>query len=113
MAQPRRFGLACHIGVLSGIPTIGVAKTRLIGTHARLGDERGAWQPLLDGNEVIGAVLRTRAGVRPLYVSIGHKVSLRKALILVLRCTPRYRLPETTRHAHRIASGESPLGLGP
>jgi deoxyribonuclease V len=108
VAHPRRFGLACHIGVLSGIPAIGVAKSRLIGVHAPLGNERGAWRPLLDGHEVVGAVLRTRTGVKPVYVSIGHKVSLSKALKFVLRCTPRYRLPETTRQAHRIASGIDP-----
>lgn len=105
LAHPRRFGLACHLGVLLDRPTIGVAKTRLIGTHAPLPDERGAWQPLLDGHEVIGAVVRTRAGTRPLYVSVGHRISLRTAIELVLRCAPHYRLPETTRRAHHLASG--------
>jgi deoxyribonuclease V len=104
-AHPRRFGLACHLGVLTDIPTIGVAKSRLIGTHAEVGAERGAWQPLMDGEECIGAVLRTRKAVRPLYVSVGHRISLPTAIDLVLRCTTRYRLPETTRAAHRLASG--------
>ncbi|WP_026370269.1 deoxyribonuclease V [Kallotenue papyrolyticum] len=104
LAHPRRFGIACHVGVLLDRPTIGVAKTRLIGTHAPLADRRGAWQPLLDGNEVIGAVVRTRAGTRPLYVSVGHRISLPTAIRLVLQCTPRYRLPETTRRAHHLAS---------
>lgn len=104
-AHPRRFGLACHLGVLTGLPSIGVAKSRLIGTHGPLGDGKGAWVPLLDGAEVVGAVLRTRTGVAPLYVSIGHRVTLATAIAWVLACTPRYRLPETTRQAHRLASG--------
>ncbi|OGI41612.1 MAG: endonuclease V [Candidatus Muproteobacteria bacterium RBG_16_62_13] len=106
LAHPRRFGLACHLGVLLDIPTIGVAKSRLIGEpRGRLGRAKGAWVPLIDHDEIIGAVLRTRTGVKPLYVSIGHRVSLATALDFVLRCTPRYRLPETTRRAHRLASG--------
>ena len=104
LAHPRRFGLACHLGVLTGLPTIGVAKTRLLGEHAPLADRRGAWQPVWDGGERIGAVLRTRTLVRPLYVSIGHRVSLETAIDIVLACAPRYRLPETTRWAHRLAS---------
>ncbi len=103
-AHPRRFGIACHLGVLLDVPTIGVAKSRLIGSHAEPPREKGGWTPLLDGAEVIGAVLRTRAGVKPLYVSIGHRVSLDTAIRLVLACTGRYRLPETTRLAHRFAS---------
>ncbi len=105
-AHPRRFGLACHLGVLTDLPTIGVAKSRLIGEHDPLPEEKGAWVPLRDGDEVIGAVLRTRTGTRPLYVSIGHRVSLPTAIELVLACTPRYRLPETTRAAHRLASNQ-------
>jgi len=104
-AHPRRFGIACHLGILSRIPSIGVAKSRLIGKHEPPADERGAWQKLVDKDEVIGAVLRTRVGVRPVYVSIGHRVNLETAIAYVLRCTPRYRLPETTRRAHRLASG--------
>lgn len=104
-AHPRRFGLACHLGVLTGLPSIGVAKSRLIGTHGALPEQKGAWVPLLDGDETIGAVLRTRSAVAPLYVSIGHCVSLPTAIRWVLACTTRYRLPETTRHAHRLASG--------
>ena len=105
LAHPRRFGLACHLGVLAGLPSIGAAKSRLLGTHAEPGRERGAWVPLEDRGETVGAVLRTRAGVAPLYVSVGHRVSLATAVRLVLACTPRYRLPETTRQAHRLASG--------
>ena len=104
-AHPRRFGLACHLGVVTGLPSIGVAKSRLIGRHGALAEEKGAWTPLLDGDEIIGAVLRTRSGVAPLYVSIGHRVSLPTAIRWVLACTTRFRLPETTRQAHRLASG--------
>ncbi len=104
LAHPRRCGLACHLGLLSGLPSIGVAKSRLIGEHAAVGEQRGDWQPLLDGGEVIGAVLRTRQGTKPLYVSIGHRIDLPTAIEYVLACTPRYRLPETTRQAHRLAS---------
>jgi len=107
-AHPRRFGLACHLGVLTGLPSIGVAKSRLIGTHGPLPDEKGAWVPLLDGDETIGAVLRTRGGVAPVYVSVGHRVSLPTAIRWVLACTTRFRLPETTRQAHRLASGPDP-----
>lgn len=104
-AHPRRCGIACHLGVLTGLPAIGVGKSRLVGRHGPLGAERGAWTPLEDKGEVIGAVLRSRAGVSPLYVSLGHRIGLPTALDWVLRCTGRYRLPETTRHAHRLASG--------
>jgi len=105
LAHPRRFGLACHLGVLTGIPSIGVAKSLLIGRHAPLPARRGAWRPLLDRGEVIGAALRTRDGVAPVYVSIGHRTGLETAMEFVLACAPRYRLPETTRAAHRLASG--------
>ncbi len=104
-AHPHRFGLACHLGVLTGIPCIGVAKSRLVGSHGEVPHDKGRWVPLLDKEETIGAVLRTRTGVRPVYVSIGHRVSLESAIKYTLRCTTRYRLPETTRHAHRLASG--------
>lgn len=105
IAHPRRFGIASHLGVLTGIPSIGVAKTLLTGAHAPVPDAHGAWVPLRDQGEVIGAVLRTRLGVKPIYVSIGHCVSLETAVDYVMRCTTRYRLPETTRRAHRLASG--------
>jgi deoxyribonuclease V len=105
IAHPRRFGLACHLGVLTNIPSIGVAKSRLVGTHDELPPQKGVWVPLMDKGETIGAVLRTRTKVRPLYVSIGHRISLATAIDYVLRCTTRYRLPETSRWAHRLASG--------
>jgi len=105
LAHPRRFGLACHLGVLTGIPSIGVAKSLLVGEHAPLPRVRGAWRPLIHKDEVVGAALRTRTGVAPVYVSIGHRVSLETAIQYVLACAPNYRLPETTRAAHRLASG--------
>lgn len=104
LAHPRRLGLACHLGVLTNIPTIGVAKTRFIGRHQPVGEHKGDWQPLIDKGEEIGVVLRTRDRVKPLYISIGHRISLPTAVEYVLRCTPKYRLPETTRQAHRLAS---------
>lgn len=104
-AHPRRFGLACHLGVITGLPTIGVAKSRLIGEYEEPENMRGAWQPLIDKGETIGAVLRTRVDTRPVYVSVGHRIGLVSAVDYVMRCTGRYRLPETTRHAHRLASG--------
>ncbi len=104
-AHPRRLGIASHLGVLTGLPAIGVAKTRLTGTYAEPPLQRGAWSALMDGGEIIGAVLRTRAQVKPLFISAGHRISLESAVEWVMRCTPRYRLPETTRQAHRLASG--------
>ena len=105
LAHPRRFGLACHLGLWTAIPSIGVAKSRLIGTHEEVAAEKGSWQPLLDNEEIIGAVLRTRTNVAPVYVSIGHKVDLETAVNYTLKCTTKYRLPETTRWAHKLASG--------
>lgn len=102
-AHPRRFGLACHLGLLTGIPSIGVAKTLLVGTHGPLGADKGSWVPLTEGGEVVGAAVRTRVGVRPVYVSVGHKVDLPTAVAWTLGCAPRYRLPETTRRAHAVA----------
>ena len=113
LAHPRRFGIACHLGVLIDAPSIGVAKTRLSGNHAEPPPEKGGWTPLQDGEEVIGAVLRTRTGVKPVYVSIGHRVSLATAIRLVLACTRGYRLPETTRLAHRLASARDGDGRRP
>jgi deoxyribonuclease V len=105
-AHPRRFGIASHLGVLLDRPTIGVAKTRLTGEHDPPPAARGGWVPLRDGDEVIGAVLCTRPGVKPVYVSIGHRVCLATAIGYTLRCLTRFRLPETTRWAHRLASTE-------
>lgn len=104
-AHPRRCGIASHLGVLTGLATIGVGKTRLFGTETAPPLQRGSWTPLLADTEIIGASLRSRAGVKPIYVSLGHRVGLETAIDWVLRCTTRYRLPETTRWAHRLASG--------
>lgn len=105
LAHPRRFGLACHLGVLTDIPSIGVAKSLLVGEYTPVPRQRGAWRPLIHKGEVVGAALRTRTGVAPVYVSIGHRISLDTAIGYVLACAPQFRLPETTRAAHRLASG--------
>jgi deoxyribonuclease V len=104
IAHPRRLGLASHMGVVLDWPSIGCAKSRLVGQFTAPPAERGAWTPLTDGQECIGAVVRTRAGAEPLFVSIGHRVNLETAVELVLRCTRQYRLPETSRLAHMLAS---------
>lgn len=104
IAHPRRFGIACHLGVLVDMPTIGVAKSLLVGKHDELPLEKGNWQPLRYRGNVVGAVLRSRTGVKPLYVSPGHRISLPTAIDYVLRCTTKYRLPETTRWADKLAS---------
>ncbi|MDS0137581.1 MULTISPECIES: endonuclease V [unclassified Amycolatopsis] len=103
LAHPRRFGLACHLGVLTGRPAFGVAKTRFVGTHAEPASARGSSTALVDAGEEVGAVLRTRDGVKPVYVSAGHRIDLAHACRLTLALTPRYRLPETTRHADRLS----------
>ncbi len=105
LAHPRRIGLAAHMGVLLDRPSIGCAKSRLTGRNAEPGPHKGDWVPLQDGQEIIGAVLRTRTGVKPVFVSIGHRIDLPTAVDFVLRCTTRYRLPETTRWAHKVAGG--------
>lgn len=104
IAHPRRIGLASHLGVLIDRPAIGVAKTRLTGTHGDPGRHRGEHVPLIDGDDVVGAVLRTQRDAKPVYVSIGHRVSLKTAIAWTLRLSPRYRLPETTRHADRLVN---------
>jgi deoxyribonuclease V len=103
LAHPRRFGIACHLGVSTGLMTIGVGKSRLCGSHQEPGPNKGDTADLIDRDECIGKVLRSRAGVRPIYVSLGHRVSLERAVALVLACTPRYRLPEPIRRADHLA----------
>lgn len=104
IAHPRRLGNAAHLGVITDLPSVGVGKSRLTGTHDEPGNERGDWMPLVDRDETIGRVVRTRAGVKPVYVSIGNRVSLPTAMELVLRFTTRYRLPEPIRAADRLSS---------
>ena len=103
-AHPRRLGLACHVGLFLDRPSVGCAKSRLTGTHTAPALRRGAVAPLMDGAEPIGAVVRTRDGVKPVYVSIGHRIDLDRAVELVLSCCTRYRLPEPTRLADRLVS---------
>ncbi len=104
IAHPRRIGIASHMGLWTVIPSIGVAKTRLTGEHPPVPDTKGSRVPLTDNGEIIGTVLRTRTNVRPLYVSPGHNISLETAVSYVMACITRYRLPETTRWAHSLAS---------
>lgn len=103
IAHPRRFGIACHIGVLSSIPTIGCAKTHFVGTFREPGLQKGDWSPLeLDG-QVVGAVVRTCTRVKPLFVSPGHLVTLNDAIEVVLHCSTAYREPEPLRVADQLA----------
>src|SRR5205823_8962449 len=102
-AHPRRFGFASHLGLLLGIPTIGVAKSRLIGEAGTVAGPRGSRADLVDGGEVIGSMLRTRQGVRSIYVSIGHRISLASAVRWAIACATKYRVPEPTRLADRVA----------
>jgi deoxyribonuclease V len=112
LAHPRRFGVACHLGVLCDLPSVGCAKSRLTGTHCEPGRLRGSWTRLDDHGEAIGSVLRTREGARPVYVSIGHRVTLARARAVVLKCLGKYRLPEPTRLADRlVAQRIRPIGL--
>ncbi|UXI02700.1 deoxyribonuclease V [Photobacterium sp. TY1-4] len=102
LAHPRRFGLACHLGVIFDVPTIGCGKTRLLGEYQEPDTTRGAIAPLVDHNEVIGNVLRTQTDIKPIYVSIGHRISLTTAYEWILKLAPKYRLPETTRQADQV-----------
>lgn len=105
IAHPRGLGVASHLGLETGLPAIGVAKSRLVGEHGPVPEEKGGWTPLGYQGREIGAVLRTRAGVKPLFISPGHRISLPTAIDYVMACVTRYRLPETTRWADGIASG--------
>lgn len=106
-AHPRRMGIATHMGLWLQRPTVGCGKTLLVGRYDMPEDVRGAWTPLSDHGEVIGAALRTRAGAKPVFISSGHRIDLAGSLALVMACTGRYRLPEPIRAAHR-AAGETP-----
>jgi deoxyribonuclease V len=103
-AHPRRFGLACHLGILMDRPALGVGKTRLCGTYEEPCEERGCHSPLMDGEETIGRVVRTRTGVKPVFVSVGHRMMLEDAIAITLACAPKYRIPEPTRQAHTIST---------
>jgi deoxyribonuclease V len=103
-AHPRRFGVACHGGLLLDVPSVGCAKSLLVGRHGSLGEERGATAEIVHRGEVVGMALRTRAGVKPVYVSPGHRMDLPTAVEVVLRASPRYREPETTRQSHRLVN---------
>jgi deoxyribonuclease V len=103
-AHPRRFGFACHLGVLLDHPTLGVAKSILVGDpEGALDAEKGSRVPLVAEGETVGAVLRTRTDVNPVYVSVGHRIPLTDAVALALDCSPRYKIPEPTRQAHRLS----------
>ncbi|MFE0149166.1 endonuclease V [Nonomuraea sp. NPDC059007] len=103
LAHPRRFGLACHLGVLTGLPAIGVAKTPFVGEHAEPPPARGAWSAILLDGEVVGRALRTREGVKPVFVSQGHGVGLDNACAHILRLSPTYRIPEPIRQADHLS----------
>ena len=103
-AHPRRLGIACHLGLITGIPSIGCGKSRLCGHHEEPDQGRGSHVPLVDTDERIGAVVRTREGVKPVYVSVGHRIDLASSIRIVLSCCTKYRLPEPTRQAHHLAA---------
>jgi len=104
IAHPRRFGIACHVGVLLDLPTIGCAKSILVGRYGELGLEAGSRSPLVDRGEQVGVALRTKNKVSPVYVSPGHLIDLDSAVDLVLRSTDKYRQPEPTRQAHLLVN---------
>ena len=105
IAHPRRLGLAAHLGLFLDVPTIGCAKSRLCGAHKLVEEKIGFYAQLVDDSQVIGAVLKTKLGTKPIYVSVGHKISLSSAIKWVLNCCRGYRLPEPTRLAHLAAGG--------
>jgi len=104
IAHPRRLGLASHLGLFFDKPTIGCAKSKLIGTFIQPPLEKGAYTPLKDKDEIIGVVIRTRANVEPVFVSVGNKCLLKDAIKVTLDCTTKYRTPEPTRLAHQLVS---------
>jgi deoxyribonuclease V len=103
-AHPRRFGIACHGGVLFGVPSIGCAKTVLVGRHGPLGEERGAMAEMVDRGEAVGMAVRLRAGTKPVYVSVGHLIDLPTAVEVVISVSAGFREPETTRRSHRLVN---------
>ena len=117
LAHPRRMGLASHLGIFLDVPTVGCAKSLLVGSFEEPGEQKGSTTDLVHRGEVVGKVLRTRDGVSPVYVSVGNGIDLASSVELVLACCTRYRLPETTRQAHnaanRLRRGEEPGGTRP
>ncbi len=105
-AHPRRFGLACHLGVVLDHPTIGVAKSLLVGRYQDLGEAKGSAAPLVHRGETVGAAVRTRDHTLPVYVSVGHRATLSTAVALTLATAPRFKIPEPTRLAHKHSRGE-------
>ncbi|WP_336214236.1 endonuclease V [Nonomuraea sp. LPB2021202275-12-8] len=103
LAHPRGFGLACHLGVLTGLPSLGVGKTPFVGTSDTPAPARGSWSPIVLDGSTVGRALRTRSGTKPVYVSQGHRVTLETATDQVLRLSPRYRIPEPVRRADHLA----------
>ncbi len=103
LAHPRRFGLACHLGVALDAPVFGVAKKRLVGDFEGLGTERGSHVPLTHRGDLVGAVVRTRINTKPVFVSIGHRITLNEAIGLTLASAPRFKIPEPTRLAHHLS----------
>jgi deoxyribonuclease V len=104
LAHPRRMGLASHLGLFLDVPTVGCAKSRLVGEYEEPGAEKGSATDLVHRGEVVGKVVRSREGVSPVFVSVGNRIDLKSAVQLVLACCTRYRLPETTRQAHNAAN---------
>ena len=104
VAHPRRMGIATHLGLLLDIPTIGCAKSRLVGEYGEPGLEKGDWEYLRDREEIIGVVLRTRREVKPVFVSVGHRITLHSAVYYVLQCCRGFRITEPVRAAHRLAA---------
>lgn len=104
LAHPRRFGIACHLGVMLDIPAIGCGKSKLIGSYEEPGPEQGDTSPLMAGDEQVGNVVRTKSKVKPVFISPGHKISFESAVDIALKCTKSYRLPEPIRLAHNLAS---------
>ena len=103
IAHPKRFGLACHLGVILDIPTLGAAKSKLVGDYAEPELLRGNWSPLVWQEHTVGAALCTKKGTKPLFVSSGHRISLQSSIDTVLKLTGKYKLPETTRAAHALS----------
>lgn len=104
IAHPRGMGLATHLGVLANCPTIGCAKSRLVGTYSGLAQEKGATAELVHSGKVVGMAARTRKMVKPIYISAGHHITLKQSIRIVLRCCPKYRVPEPIRMAHHLVN---------